>query len=191
MTVPAELRPALPPWAAVSADRLLHIERVARLTADWADRLGVPASERNRWLKAVWLHDALRDAPVAEFARWAPSVEGPVELRHGPAAAARAKAEGETDRGVLDAVRYHSIGFAEWDMVGRVLYCADFLEPGRRFDAEERAALALAFPGDPGRALTEVARHRLLYVIRSAWTIPEPTYRFWNALVGGAPRDWR
>ena len=56
-------------------------------------------------------------------------------------AAARAKADGEIDRGVLDAVRYHSVGLAEWDMVGRILYAADFLEPGREFDRAGRAEL--------------------------------------------------
>ena len=51
-----------PAWAVVSAERLAHIERVAELVLDWAEEMGVPDSERNRWLRAVWLHDALRDA---------------------------------------------------------------------------------------------------------------------------------
>ena len=79
--------------------------------------MGVPDNERHRWLRAVWLHDALRDASAEELERWASSVPGPASLKHGPAAAARAKAEGELDRGVLDAVRYHSVGLAEWDML--------------------------------------------------------------------------
>jgi len=122
------LRPTLPEWAIVTPARREHIERVAELAARWALEMGVPDSERHRWLRAVWLHDALRDAPEEELTRWAPSAPGPPELRHGPASAARAKSEGETDRGVLDAVRYHSIGLAEWDMVGRILYAADYLE---------------------------------------------------------------
>lgn len=145
--------------------------------------MGVPDNERHRWLRAVWLHDALRDASAEELDRWASSVPGPASLKHGPAAAARAKAEGELDRGVLDAVRYHSVGLAEWDMVGRVLYCADFLEPGRAFDAERRAELARQFPREPGRILREVACLRLAYTVKSRWPILEPTFRFWNSLV--------
>ena len=179
----SELRPTLPGWAVVSPERLGHIERVAALVAKWAEQLAVPDSERNRWLRAVWLHDALRDAEPAELERWASSTPGPVELRHGPASAARAKAEGETDRGVLDAVRYHSIGLAEWDMVGRMLYCADFLEPGRDFDHERRAELAARLPKDPRAVLREVAQARMLYLVRSGWPLPEPTVRFWNSLV--------
>jgi HD superfamily phosphohydrolase YqeK len=173
----------LPPWAVVSPERLEHTRRVAQLVALWADQLGVPDSERHRWLRAVWLHDALRDAPAEVLEEWAADTPGPPELRHGPASAARAWAEGENDRGVLDAVRYHSLGLAEWDMVGRILYCADYLEPGRPFDRERRARLAERLPSDPRGVLREVARARLLHIVESEWPILEPTLRFWNSLV--------
>jgi hypothetical protein len=185
---PSGLRPTLPEWAVVSPKRLAHIERVARLVAHWAEEMGVPDSERNRWLRAVWLHDALRDAATDELERWAPSGHGPTELRHGPASAARAKADGETDRGVLDAVRYHSVGLAEWDMVGRVLYCADFLEPGREHLRDEGTGLTGRFPKDPGAVLREVARARLGHAVASGWPLPDPTVRFWNSLLGRAAR---
>ena len=180
---PPELRPTLPEWAIVTPDRLEHIQRVAELAAGWAERLAVSDSERNRWLRAVWLHDALRDAPAAELEKWAASTPGPPELRHGPASAARARAEGEDDRGVLDAVRYHSVGLAEWDMVGRILYCADYLEPGRAFQQQERAELADRLPDDISGVLREVARSRLIHTVTSGWPILDPTLRFWNSLV--------
>jgi HD superfamily phosphohydrolase YqeK len=177
------LRPTLPAWAAVAPERLEHIIRVATLAAEWAEAMGVPDSERNRWLRAVWLHDALRDASDELLLEWAASTPGPSELRHGPASAARAKAEGETDRGVLDAVRYHSLGLAEWDMVGRVLYCADYLEPGRPQDRAGRAELAARFPRDSRGVLHEVARQRIARLIDSGRPLLDPTVRFWNSLV--------
>lgn len=176
------LRPTLPEWAIVTPERLEHIQRVAELAADWAERMGIPDSERHRWLRAIWLHDALRDAPAAELEKWAAGTPGPPELRHGPASAAHAKAEGETDRGVLDAVRYHSLGLAEWDMVGRILYCADYLDPGRPFDQAQRAELAERLPDDSGGVLREVARSRLIHLVQSGWPVLEPTVRFWNSL---------
>src|ERR1044071_5477335 len=163
--IPSVLRPTLPPWAEITAERLHHVQRVAELLSQWADAMGIPDPERNRWLKAVWLHDAHQDARVEELMRWAPSAPGPVELRHGPASAARAKAEGETDRGVLDAVRYHSVGLAEWDLVGRSLYCADFLEPGRAFEPEERRALAERFPTESRAAPSVLERARRLRAV--------------------------
>ena len=83
---------SLPPWAVVTPERRAHIERVVALLATWAAALRAPEAERARWVKAAWLHDALRDAPAAG------------ELAHGPMAAERAAREGESDRGVLDAV---------------------------------------------------------------------------------------
>jgi len=183
---PSALRPTLPAWAAVSPERLGHIERVAGLVMQWAEAMGVPDSERNRWLRAVWLHDAMRDASSEELNEWASSAPVPIELKHGPASAARAKAEGEVDRGVLDAVRYHSLGLAEWDMVGRVLYCADYLEPGREAQADERAEMARRFPRDSGAVLREVVRARVARLVASGWPLPEPTVRFWNSLFARA-----
>jgi HD superfamily phosphohydrolase YqeK len=85
---------------------------------------------------------------------------------------------------VLDAVRYHSLGLAEWDMVGRILYCADYLDPGRTFEREWRAELAERLPDDPDGVLREVARSRLTHIVESGWPILDPTLRFWNSLVG-------
>jgi HD superfamily phosphohydrolase YqeK len=173
----------LPPWAEASPDRLAHVERVAALAEDWADRMRVPDAERKRWLRAVWLHDALRDARPQTLARWAPEAWGPPELHHGPASAARAEAEGERDQGVLDAVRYHSLGYAGWDMAGRVLYCADYLEAGRPFGREQRAALARKFPEDAAGVLASVAADRITHLVGSGWPLPDLTVHFWNSLV--------
>lgn len=173
----------LPAWAEASPERIAHVERVALLAGGWADRMQISTAERERWLRAVWLHDALRDASPELLDRWAANAPGPPSLRHGPASAARAAAEGETDRGILDAVRYHSVGWADWDMVGRVLYCADFLEPGREFGRKHRAALAQRFPDDPAGVLLAVARERLSHLVVSGWPLIDPTVRFWNSLV--------
>jgi len=162
---------ALPPWAQATPERRAHIERVVGLVTQWATAMGVPQGERGRWIRAAWLHDALRDAPAAN------------ELAHGPMAADRAAQDGETDRGVLDAIRYHSLGHAGWDGVGRMLYLADFLEPGRDYDREERRALAARVPLERDAVLREVARRRIEWVLRSGWSLPPETVAFWNALV--------
>jgi len=177
---------SLPEWAVVTPARREHIERVAQLVTRWAADMNVSDPECQRWLRAAWLHDAMRDATEAELERWAPTSPGPASLRHGPASAARAKAEGETDRGVLDAVRYHSLGLAEWDMAGRTLYCADYLEPGREFVRDRRAELAERYSTDPRGVLKEVAADRLAHLVASRWPILDPTVRFWNSLVGNS-----
>jgi len=162
---------ALPAWTVATPERRAHIERVVALLNEWARAMTVPPDERARWLRAGWLHDALRDAPAAS------------ELDHGPLAAERAARDGEHDQGVLDAVRYHSIGYAGWDEVGRMLYLADYLEPGRTFDREARRDLAARVPAERDAVLREVVRRRIEWTVRSGWPLREETVRLWNALV--------
>lgn len=161
----------LPGWAVASPERRAHVERVAALIDQWAALMRVPGRERERWAKAAWLHDALRDAPAAD------------ELAHGPASAERAAREGESDRGVLEAVRYHSLGFAGWDDVGKMLYLGDYLEPGRRFERDLRAALAVRVPLERDAVLREVTRRRIEWTVESGWPLARETVEFWNSLV--------
>jgi 2-amino-4-hydroxy-6-hydroxymethyldihydropteridine diphosphokinase len=162
---------SVPGWAQASSDRRAHIERVVALLNSWADAMNIDPSERDRWLRAGWLHDALRDAPL------------PDPLAHGPAAADRAAAEGERDHGVLDAVRFHTVGASEWDDAGRMLYLADFLEP-KRDHVADRADLARRVPRERDAVLREVARRRIEWLLRSGWPLPPSTVAFWNQLVG-------
>ena len=161
---------SLPAWAEVSTTRRAHIERVVALLDGWAALMEVPPRERDRWVRAGWLHDALRDAGLGD------------PRAHGPAAADRAAAEGERDGGVLDAVRYHTIGSPQWDDVGRMLYLADFLEPGRSIP--DRADLVRRVPNERDVVLVEVVRRRIEWIIHSGWSIPEETVAFWNQVVG-------
>lgn len=176
-------RPDLPPWAVVTPERAAHIARVEALMARWAEARRVPSAEADRWRRAARLHDALRDAAPEELARWKPPAAWPRSLWHGPAAAAAARAHGETDRGVLDAVRYHTVGYAGWDAVGRMLYLADHLEPGRARDRLALAALAERVPEDPDAVLRDVVMRRLGWLASRGKPIPEETWEFWNSLV--------
>jgi HD superfamily phosphohydrolase YqeK len=168
----------------VSSARRAHVERVVALLRSWAVTLKLAEDEARRWSRAGWLHDALRDAPEAEMRRWAPHIDGPVELRHGPAAAARAELEGERNADVLSAARWHSVGWEGWGWTGRALYCADFLEPGRSFDRPARAALATAFPDDPDGVLRDVVACRLTYAEAQGWSLPPESVAFRKAICG-------
>lgn len=174
---------ALPEWATISRRRREHIRRVAALLAEWADGMRVSARERRRWLRAAILHDALKDAPSATIRRLAAPRFGPPKLWHGPAAARRAEMDGERDRGVLDAVRYHSVGYAGWDRVGRMLYLADFLESGRTHHDSRRAAQAQQVPTEPDAVLRAVACDRIAHGLRKGWPLLPETVAFWNDLV--------
>jgi HD superfamily phosphohydrolase YqeK len=174
-----------PSWAHISDKRRAHVRRVAALCSAWAERMAVSDHERARWLKAVALHDALKSAPHDLLVDLAPFAWGVDKLRHGPAAAVRAEAEGESDRGVLDAVKYHSIGYAGWDQVGRVLYLADFLEPGRQFHRHEHKLLVDRVPNEIELVLRTVAAERIAGVVNVGRPLIVETVEFWNSLVQG------
>jgi len=169
---PVPTRPLrqLPTWAQVGRKRRAHITRVAALLEQWAREMKVSDRERSRWVKACWLHDALRDADL------------PPGVTHGGAAADRAEQLGESDRGVLDAVRYHSVGYAGWDDVGRMLYLADFLEPGRKGRRTERAQWAEQVPGDRDGILRLIVSQQIRTQLRAHRPIDPLTVAFWNSL---------
>jgi protein-S-isoprenylcysteine O-methyltransferase Ste14/HD superfamily phosphohydrolase YqeK len=166
----------LPGWAQVGRRRREHIERVAALLEEWAEAMDVPDRERDRWLKAAWLHDALRDARLARG------------TAHGAAAADRAAHDGESDRGVLDAVRYHSSGYAGWDDVGKMLYLADYLDPGRKRNGGQRASLAARVPRQRDRVLRKIVAYEIRWRVRASRPVDPLTIEFWNALTGAERR---
>jgi HD superfamily phosphohydrolase YqeK len=175
----------LPDWANATRKRRSHIERVAEVVRDWATTIGVSEHERRRWLRAVYLHDAIKDASDEDLEKLVPAEPYITALKHGPAAAVLAERFGETDEGVLDAVRYHSVGFAGWDWSGKILYMADYLEPGRKFRRKWRAGLRGFAADEPESALFEVARARMEWLVDSGWPISRETLDFWNSIVKG------
>jgi len=160
----------LPDWAQATKKRRAHVRRMVVLLNEWADDMDVPQEERRRWLTACWLHDALRDAEL------------PDGISHGHAAAELAASHGESDRGVLSAVRYHSVGYARWDDVGKMLYLADFLEPGRKSRRKQRAQMARRVSRDRDGVLQEILAQQILSRIRRQRPIDPRTIEFWNSL---------
>jgi len=178
--------PDLPSWAVVSPARAEHIARVAALTQTWARARQVGAAEAARWRRAAVLHDALRDAGPDVLARYTPQGDWPLKLWHGPAAAAAAQVHGETDEGIVAAVRYHSVGYAAWDECGRVVFLADYLEPGRDRDRAALDVLAARVAGDLVGVVREVTARRLRYLVEGGKPIRRETWELWNSLVAPA-----
>lgn len=177
----------LPRWAEVGEARREHCARVAALMGSWAEGLGLPENERTRWRAAGWLHDALRDAdPVALRELVPPTARDlPDPLLHGPAAAARLRAEGIDDVELLDAIAYHTVGHPGFGRLGRALYVADFLEPGRTFDPVWTASLRARMPEAFDAVLIEVAAARLGHQLARHRVLRQESIDFWNTLVGG------
>lgn len=176
-----EPRVQLPSWAQVSDKRRGHIARVTKLLEEWAAVMHIPAKERVAWRDAGLFHDALKDAPDDELRALVGDVAYEPQMIHGPAAAAYLKRIGETRRSVLDAVRYHTVGYLDWDRTGRALYMADFLEPGRKFSQRDRAFLAAQAPYDFDGVFRQVVRARLEWSLHEGYLLFPETVALWNA----------
>jgi HD superfamily phosphohydrolase YqeK len=184
--VATDVQIVLPPWAVATDSRRAHIARVVALIDAWAARLAASSEERQAWHDAALWHDALRDAPE-EMLR---AMAGPgaadmppgAGFLHGPAAAAQLEVHGERRAGVLDAIRWHTVGSIKWDATGRALYMADFLEPGRGFARDERAALARRVPEDFDGAFRDVVQRRVQWAAGSGKALAPRTVELWNSV---------
>lgn len=117
--------------------RYEHSVRVATLARDMCRRFGVNPvagylagiahdmckSAKERWLLAMALKDGL---PIVDVEEKKPS------LLHGRAAAILLESDfGIVDRSILDAVRNHTFGARGMDDLGKIIFVADKIEPGR------------------------------------------------------------
>jgi len=177
----------LPEWARAGEARRAHIARVAALMDGWAHALDLDEHDCRRWRAAAWLHDVVRDAPASELRPHAGAeFDGlPGKLLHGPAAATLLRAEGVDDEPLLCAVAFHTLGDASFDTLGRALYAADFLEPGRTFDPEMRAVLRARMPHALDEVVLDILRARITHLMDAGSTIHPRTIGFWNTLAAG------
>ncbi|UCF19907.1 MAG: HD domain-containing protein [Gemmatimonadota bacterium] len=174
----------LPSWARVRPARRSHLASVARLLGQWASELGLPSLDTTRWIAAGWLHDALRDAAPSDLKEEAGDFPG--RVRHGPAVAARLETAGIGDEELLEAIRYHSLGRGGMGRLGRFLYTADYLEPGRPFDPAAHAAWRARMPEEHVAVLRWVCARRIAERLERGKPIHRETLEFWNGVVGKA-----
>ena len=83
---------------------------------------------------------------------------------------------------MLDAVRWHTLGSPAWGRVGRALYMADFLEPGRRFMHADRAFLASHVAFDFDGVFRQVLRARLEWSLREGMELFPQAVALWNTV---------
>jgi 2-amino-4-hydroxy-6-hydroxymethyldihydropteridine diphosphokinase len=179
----------MPAWARVSEVRREHIARVVALLDSWAGELALSPEEHAAWTDAGRLHDALRDASEDELRHVLGAGDWfayglSADTLHGPAAAALLEAEGERRTSVIEAVRHHTTGSPGWDRVGRALYMADFLEPGRPFARADRAFMAGRVVNDFDGVFRQVLRLRMERALREGNQLFSATVDLWNQVAG-------
>lgn len=104
------------------------------------------------------------------------------ELWHAPVGAYLVEHEaGITDREVLDAIRFHTSGRPGMTNLEKVVYLADYIEPGRHFPGvEEVRELAKLNLND---ALIKAVQNTIIFLMKKNQAIYPETFHTYNDLV--------
>ncbi|USK27402.1 bis(5'-nucleosyl)-tetraphosphatase (symmetrical) YqeK [Bacillus sp. CMF21] len=104
------------------------------------------------------------------------------ELWHAPVGAYLAEKEaGIKDKEILDAIRYHTSGRENMTLLDKVIYVADYIEPGRIFPgADEVRELA---KNDLNKALIVSMKNTILFLLKKNQPIYSQTLQSYNFLV--------
>ncbi|SDC80718.1 putative HD superfamily hydrolase of NAD metabolism [Melghirimyces thermohalophilus] len=119
-------------------NRWEHTLRVVDTALELADRYGADAEKADR---AALLHDFCkywsRERMEAIIRRGGPPqdlLQHNLQLWHAFVGAEVVQEQfGITDSEILDAIRYHTSGRPHMSLLDKVIFLADYIEPGRRF----------------------------------------------------------
>ena len=115
--------------------RLLHTLNVGYLSAHLADVFGC---DKDKALIAGALHDCAKELPLDEQFELAKRYSGDLftekKLLHSPAGASFAREQlGIEDKEILDAICYHTTGRGNMNLLEKIVYLADKIEPARNY----------------------------------------------------------
>jgi predicted HD superfamily hydrolase involved in NAD metabolism len=185
----------LPSWAEleqalqlqVSGERLQHTRRVVETARRLAACHGADAEKA---AVAGLMHDYARGMAPAELlfvGRRYKVLTDPAEeknplLLHGPVAAALLAESGlVTDPDVLNAIRWHTTGRPQMSLLEKVIWLADYIEPGRSFPGAEPVRLVADQSLDG--ALRVALEQTIRYVLDRGWPLHLSTVRAYNWLI--------
>lgn len=171
----------------VQGERLAHTYRVLETARRLAARY---EADESQVATAALLHDLFRgeepELLLAEARRLGLDID-PVEeaqplLLHGPVAAAWLQEQRLVeDTAVLDAIRYHTTGRAGMDLVEKIIWLADYIEPGRCFPGVD--AIRTLAEQSLDQALLKGLDNGMLYVISRGWLLHPLSVHARNALL--------
>lgn len=165
--------------------RFKHTLRVAKEAVNLAKIYKV--DQHKAELAAVF-HDYAKNRPLEEMKRIIQESYLPKdllqyhhELWHGPVGAILIEREhGITDPDILHAIRYHTTGKVNMNMLDLVIYVADYIEPGRNFPGV--AEVRQVAPKNIIYASFLIARNTIQYLMKSNSKIYPDSFYAYNHL---------
>ncbi|MFP7375995.1 bis(5'-nucleosyl)-tetraphosphatase (symmetrical) YqeK [Bacillus paralicheniformis] len=170
----------------LTEQRYIHTVGVMETAVKLAERFG--ADVKKAEIAAIF-HDYAKFRPKEEMKQIILNGGGRLEvldfhheLWHAPAGAALVKTEvGITDEDILSAIRFHTSGRPNMTLLEKVIYVADYIEPGRRFPGvEEVRTLA---EEDLDLALIQALKNTMTFLISKNQAVYPETVATYNALV--------
>jgi len=174
----------------LTPERLEHSLGVAEASVHLARRWG--ANEEQARLAGL-LHDCAKGMGQDELLQWALAfgiVRNDIEracpdLLHGPVGALLAwKEYGVTDAAVLSAIRLHTLGGEGMSLLERIIYLADYIEPGRAFPGVEEVRVLAE--KNLNLALLRAMEGTIRYVLERGLPLHPQTVRARNSLLAEA-----
>ncbi|MCP8967194.1 bis(5'-nucleosyl)-tetraphosphatase (symmetrical) YqeK [Ectobacillus ponti] len=166
--------------------RYIHTLGVVEAAIALAKRYG--ADEKKAELAAIF-HDYAKCRPIAEMEEIikregmaAELLEHNKELWHAPVGAYLAETEaGIRDPEVLQAILYHTSGHAGMSLLDKIIYVADYIEPGRSFPGvEEVRELA---EQSLNQALLQALKNTIRFLLERNQTVYPDTFHAYNAVL--------
>jgi predicted HD superfamily hydrolase involved in NAD metabolism len=161
---------------------------VESVALELADRFQTPSEIVS---PAALLHDLCREYSREKLLKLAADfgiVVNDIEraeplLLHGSIAAAIAEKNlGINNSLVLEAVRFHITGAPNMAPLAKLIFIADFIEPGRTFE-QARILREMAFKLSPDQLLLKVYNRSIEFVIRQGYLIHPGTVAGRNELI--------
>ena len=187
--------------------RYLHSLGVQKAAVSLA---GVYGADPEKASLAALIHDCAKNMDgrhllkrAVEFDILVDIVEKPLpDLLHGPVGAALAQRKfGVEDEEVLRAVRFHTTGVAGMSTLDKIIYLADYLEPGRDFPGVDRLRALAAVDLDEALLVAMEGTIRYVMGIRGMihsrtiearnWLLVEIAARSAERGKGKHAGDWR
>lgn len=168
----------------ISPYRYKHSENVMEVAINLAKKYGV---DINKASTAGFLHDCAKGKSEKELLELCEKFNIEVdeykknqpELLHGEIGALLAKIDyGIEDEEILNAIKVHTMGKENMSMLEKIIFIADYIEPGRKFPGVE-AIRKLAYK-DIDKAIMQALDTTIMHLIKIGGVIHPDTIKTRN-----------
>lgn len=170
----------------LSEKRLLHTFRVLKVSLFLAKKYGV--NQKKIFISAI-LHDIGKDIQISKQRKIIKKLKDKKLLQipsiwHCFTGEVIAKKIFKIkDKQILNAIKYHSTGNLKMGNIGKIIFVADFIEPGRKYLSSVFIRKKMNTSIELDKLVLLVLEKKLVYLINEKKIIHKNSIDFWNKAV--------